>query len=726
MPELVFSLLLQCLAPRVTLLVVGPTGEALPAIVEARSPGASVVADRQRAGTYLIAWPAAAPAAVQVSVPGYLTRNVELGPLDCAEVRVELLPLVDGEVITVTAERAEAPLATTASAVTVVTGADLQRAPQRTLDEVLRGTPGFSLFRASSSRVANPTAQGMTLRGLGGSGASRALVLLDGAPLNDAFGGWVAWGRVPEIVTDRVEVARGGASDLYGSGALTGVVQVISRVPARPEARVVAEGGSGSFARVSGAAGAALPRGSLLLGADLVTDAGAYVVSEAQRGAVDERAGADHLSAFGRADAKLGRSIRLTARGSIYDETRRNGTALQVNDTNATQWAASVSVPGRGGAWQVRSFGGRQTYDQSFTSVLGGRNVEVLTRRQRVPADQAGIGVDFQRQFGTADVMVGGDAARVDGLTREIAYAGGVAAATTEAGGRHDMAGAFAHLRWSLASCTFTGGARAERWRVRDRSSGASRDRTAFVPRLTAGWALDPWRLQLAAYTAFRAPTLNELFRGFRVGDTITRANPGLLPERARGFDVTALRSSGRASLRATVFSMWLDDPIVNVTVSATPALIVRERRNAGQLHSRGLEAEGKWRAAAGVELFATLVFTDARFSDGPEPALDGKRVPQVPRSQFGAGARLSWQSGTAATLEVRHYGERYEDDLNALPLGRVTTVDALLAQRVHAGVQVFAAFENLLAAEYLVGRTPLPTIGVGPSARVGIRWSRP
>ena len=725
MPDLVLYLLLQCLAPRATIVVVGPTGEALPALVDTE-PGGIVVADPQRAGTYVITWVGPAPASARVSMPGYVPRIVEVGTASCADTRVELLPLVDGEVVTVTAERAEARLATTASAVTVLTGTDLRRAPQRTLDEVLRGTPGFSLFRASSSRVANPTAQGVTLRGLGGSGASRALVLLDGAPLNDAFGGWVAWGRIPEIVADRVEVARGGASELYGSGALTGVVQVISRVPVRREARLVAEAGTGSFGRVSGAAGTSGRRGSLLLAADRVTDAGAYVITEAQRGGVDERAGADHDSLFGRVDADLGRAIRLTARGSLFDEQRRNGTALQVNDSNLAQWALSVSGLGAGGAWQARSFGGRQTYDQSFTSVLAGRDVEVLTRRQRVPADQAGIGVEFQRPLGQVQLMAGADASRVDGLTREIAYVGGLPGATTEAGGRHDTAGAFAHFRWQHASFTFAGGARAERWRVRDTSTGVTRTRTAVVPRLTAGWGRGPWRLQVAAHTAFRAPTLNELFRGFRVGDTITRANAALLPERARGFDVTALRGSARASLRVTGFSTWLDDPIVNVTVSASPALIVRERRNAGQLRSNGLEAEGKWRAADGVELFATAVLTDAVFSRGPEPALDGRRVPQVPRSQFGAGGRLSWQTGTEATIEVRYHGPRYEDDLNALPLGSATTVDALVAQRLRATVQVFAAFENLLGAEYLVGRTPLPTVGAPHSARVGVRWSHP
>ncbi|MGF2075342.1 TonB-dependent receptor, partial [Enterococcus casseliflavus] len=88
------------------------------------------------------------------------------------------------------------------------------------LDDALRQTVGFSLFRRTGSRTANPTIQGVSLRGLGASGASRALVLADGVPLNDPFGGWVYWARKPRLGIERVEVLRGGAADLYGSGAL--------------------------------------------------------------------------------------------------------------------------------------------------------------------------------------------------------------------------------------------------------------------------------------------------------------------------------------------------------------------------------------------------------------------------------------------------------------------------------------------------------------------------
>ena len=189
---------------------------------------------------------------------------------------------------------------------------------------------------------------------------------------------------------------------------------------------------------------------------------------------------------------------------------------------------------------------------------------------------------------------------------------------------------------------------------------------------------------------------------------------------------MTALRAAVRGSLRVTAFWSQLNDPIANVTVSATPSLIVRERRNAGQLRSRGLEAEAKWRPAGGLEVFVTAGATDAVFSNGPEPRLEGKRVPQVPRYQLGGGMRVSSRRGFAATLELRRFGPRFEDDLNALPLGTATVVDGLAAQRLGRGFQLFVAVENLFDADYLVGRTPLPTIGAPRAARAGLRWTLP
>ena len=84
----------------------------------------------------------------------------------------------------------------------------------------------------------------MTLRGVSGSGASRTLVLADGVPLNDPFGSWVYWNRVPQAAVERVEIVRGATGDLYGADALGGVVQVLTFAPGRTRLRTTVDGGS--------------------------------------------------------------------------------------------------------------------------------------------------------------------------------------------------------------------------------------------------------------------------------------------------------------------------------------------------------------------------------------------------------------------------------------------------------------------------------------------------
>jgi outer membrane receptor protein involved in Fe transport len=77
----------------------------------------------------------------------------------------------------VSASRAPTPASSVPFSVTALSGETLRTTPTATLDGALRSVPGFSLFRRSDSLSANPTAQGVSLRGLGPSGASRSLVV---------------------------------------------------------------------------------------------------------------------------------------------------------------------------------------------------------------------------------------------------------------------------------------------------------------------------------------------------------------------------------------------------------------------------------------------------------------------------------------------------------------------------------------------------------------------
>jgi outer membrane receptor protein involved in Fe transport len=261
----------------------------------------------------------------------------------------------------------------------------------------------------------------------------------------------------------------------------------------------------------------------------------------------------------------------------------------------------------------------------------------------------------------------------------------------------------------------------------------ADRQETALSPRLGLVFRASPTLSLLASgYGAFRGPTLNELYRSFRVGDTLTLANPDLEAERLRGGEAGALVTRGRVSLRFTAFGAEVDGAVANVTVASVPGLVTRQRRNVGRVRSRGFEAEGEWLVAARGVLTAGYALTDARVRSFPEdPGLEGRRLPQVPRHQVTLQARYDaparsetrpsesrWRLG----LQARWTSAAWEDDRNQLELDPALQVDLFAARRVGSGLEVFAAVENLLDAEIVVARTPVPSLGAPRLLRAGVR----
>lgn len=687
-------------------------------------------------GRFVLPLDAAGAWSIAVWREGFLTEHARVdvsGP--GASLVVVLQPSLREE-IAVVADRRPVTLAESPSSVAVVDRADIFAAGAARLDDVLRRVPGFSLFRRSGSRTANPTAQGVSLRGVGATGASRTLVVDDGVPLNDAFGGWIAWGRVPSVALDRVEVLRGGASDLYGSAALSGVIALVRREPLRPFAALDAWIGTQGSRQVAAGAGASRGRWSATASAEWFRTDGHVLITPDERGAVDVEAGTRHgvVDLTGR--AQLGTRDRIFLRGAWFDEARENGTPLQVNDTWLAQAAAGWDATRGAHAVVMRAYASRQRYDQAFTAVAASRNLETLTRLQQVPADAAGASLVWTRAGRRADAAAGLEHRVVTGTSHERVFTG-TGSFTTDAGGRQATTGAFAHVTVPLgAVVSLGGGLRYDRWESRSAArpvaamTPAGREASAVSPRVTLRAALGPaLALTASAYGAFRAPTLNELYRGFRVGNIITDANAMLDAERLTGIEagVTIARPDGRLSARATAYAMSVRDPISNVTISASPSLVTRRRENLGRARSRGIELSLEARPASGWSMSAAYLLSDAEVTEAPaEPDLEGRRVPQVPRHAGSLGVRHAGARLGLAALQVRFDGRAYEDDRNTLALDGYVVVDALWSRAINDGpVSVFAAAENLTGSRYVVGRTPARTLGPPRSVRVGVRVGR-
>ena len=688
---------------------------------------------------------------IEPVAPGVYLLSAAAGSIASEEVRVEvregeapphvtltLRPPLPVETVTVTAARREEPADATAASVAVLDAGELAVTAAPRLDDALRQIPGFTLFRRTSGRVANPTTQGGSLRGVGGSGAGRALVLDDGLPLNDPFGGWVAWGRVPRLSVERVEVLRGGSS-LYGTSALAGVVQTVRR-PGEP-ARLAFEalGGNQSTTDLGlDARGAQGPWSGSFSGESYATD-GYILTAPEDRGPIDTAAGSTQRVFEATGGRRLGESGRLFARLSTFDEDRDNGTPLQTNETAFDQAALGWDGALGRGALQARLYGAREEYEQVFSAVSADRTTETLTRVQNVPSRAAGVSAQWTAPLTeTQEILAGIEASRVRGNSAETVLTG--SGGVVHSGGRQVDLAAFADSRAALSPRTrLAAGVRFDRFTnsgevvdaAGNETTPPETDTSAWSPRLSLRVAAtDAVAFEGGAWTSFRAPTLNELYRSFQAGGVTTLANAALDPERLKGIDAGAEFGSPDARVRgaARLFWMRIDDAILNVTLASDPTGNTRQRQNLARTVTRGLEADLEARALRRLFVGAGVLLADATVTDaGGDATLEGARIPQVPRAQGTIQVRYEDPRGPRVGAQFRMSGPVFEDDRNTLELGNLHTLDLFASMPIAGRLEVFLAGENLLNDRFETGRTPVVTLGSPRTVTAGVRlsWTR-
>ena len=616
------------------------------------------------------------------------TKETETREAETQETEIpETVPPLHERVV-VTAARAPEPLTGSAALVSLVSREELAASPNITLDDTLRRVPGFSLFRRSSSLTAHPTTQGVSLRGVAPSGASRSLVLFDGTPLNDPFGGWVQWNRLPPLALDSVEIARGAGSSLYGSSSLGGTVQLFPVRPAGRRFDLRTQAGTRETFDLEALATDRRGGWSTLAAGRVFTTGGFFLIDESLRGAVDTRAGVDFQTFWGRAYRG-----DFFAGGNFYHEDRNNGTQLQTNSTRLASFETGV----RRDRWSWSFHAQTERFRSDFSRVEPDRSAETLTSQQRFPSTGAGSSVVWRP---APRLIVGTDWRRASWN-----------------GHGQNLVGAFVqttaplHPRLDLQL-----GARFDVWENQSARTAAS-PRAALVFR-----AASSVTLRASGYGGFRAPTLNELHRPFRVGNVLTLANPGLKEEQLWGGEGGAdFHPTGNLLFRLNGFWNSLQDAVANVTVLVEPDLITRQRQNIGRAEIKGLEAEAHWRVGERWRWQWSYLYSDAR------DHATGLRLPQTARHQ--ATSSLTLTAPVFVHAEGRWVGAQFDDDLNTLRLGGFFLLNASAAQSLPSlgeNTSLFLSVENLFGRRYAVGLTPLERLGTPRLLRAGIRFQLP
>ena len=716
-------------------IVSDPTGAAIQrASVEFASEGNTIRTITDATGFFTVL-STQAYGTLSIASPGFNSVRLNVTKAANEPLRIRLEPASVIERIVVAADEERIP-ATPASQFTI-NQRELHAAGALTIDDVLRQVPGFSLFRRSGSLSANPTSQGVSLRGVGANGASRALVLLDGVPLNSPFGGWVYWNRLPRVNVESIHVYNGATSDFYGSGALGGVINITSRTTPATFFELEASAGNKTTATTSLSAGKLFGKWAVLFAGQALHTDGYVLVPENQRGSIDTAAGTGDLTGSITFSRTLGADGNAFLRLSSFGESRRNGTAVQVNDTR-------ISAIDAGAQWRdfrLRLYGSSENFNQNFSAVSADRDSESLTNRQRNPSQQAGFAFQWQRPIGRHQSLSAGVEGRdVRGHSAETTFNNSRITAFVDAGGRQRSFGLFATDSVRIGSWFFSAGARFDHWNnsrgfsnrvpvtgVASLNDFTDRSETALSPRVSIIKRFDRGiSVSASAYRAFRAPTLNELYRNFRVGNVVTNANAALRAERLTGGEVgVGVQTFGeRVFIRSNFFWTEINDSVANVTLSTTPALITRQRQNLGAIRGHGIELSALTKFARHWEIAGEYLLTDSTVLRFPaNRSLEGLLVPQVPRNQFNfqiTYTNAEWLAGA----QGRFVSKQFDDDQNTLPLKRFFTLDAEASRSVSERVRLFIALQNVTGSRYQMSSTPVFTVGPPVLVRVGARLS--
>jgi outer membrane receptor protein involved in Fe transport len=636
------------------------------------------------------------------------------------------------ENITVTAYRSPLTSLDSPASTRNVDSAALSDAASASLDGKLREVPGFELFRRSSSLVANPTSEGVSLRGLGSTSASRSLVVFDEVPLNDPYGGWIHWEELPELDIQSIEVVRGGASDLYGSSAIGGVISVQPVRPNNSLFELSTSGGSESTLDEALLGSLKLSKWSGLLTGGAVATDGYTLIAPAYRGPIDWPSNVHDQNALVQIDRDLGEEQRVFLRGNALEETRHNGTPQQTNGTRLWRYDAGADL----NSIALRFYGTAQHYRQTFSSVNAARTAETLTSSVKDPADELGVAGRWHRTLGTDLLLLAGaDLHNLRAADYETLFTGISPQENTAA--KQRLFGFYGEVLYTPRNWTFSGSARVDHfsnYAVNQHltATGTTQlpflSETPFDPRLGVTRRItQTLALSASAFRAYRAPSEDELYRTSQVGSQKTLPNANLLSERATGWEIgmqTDLHRFG-SSVRASYFFTQINRPITTLTINSTATSTTLQRENLGQIESRGISIDYSARPLGWISIDGGYQVADAvvtKFQQ--QPALVGNWIPQVARNMATAQVGLSERRLGLVSFQGRISGHQFDDSANQYYLHGYFRLDVYGAREFRHHISLFASGENLFNRAIEVGKTPLPTLGTPRVARFGLRYT--
>ncbi|MDQ8199261.1 TonB-dependent receptor plug domain-containing protein [Pelagicoccus enzymogenes] len=576
----------------------------------------------------------------------------------------------------------------------------------RDIADSLATYPGIASFRRTNSLAAHPTTQGVRLRNFGANASSRALVLFDGVPQNDPFGAWVYWHQYDLTQLDALHIYPSGIAETWGNMASGGLVSMVAKEAAAGARLFQASIGSAeSYDLKAYAAYAAGDEAVFDIGIRRFDSDGFHTLAESQRGTVDEAAYSSAAILNTRVSWKPNEAWKSQLSLRLFDEERGNGTPLGRNDTEGLDlsWVAEREIPDQDATLNLSLYLQDRTFRNVFTSVEDDRNSERPALDQYdVPAEALGGALVYRSELDLGlRYAAGVDFRMLEGAVNER-YRNLGSGFTREryAGGEQDFIGLFTQIETELSDRdTLTGTIRLEdlkreegRRTETDTENGnllleeAYADSTRTVLSGNLNWThklTENSNTQFALFSGYRSPTLNELYRPFRVRNDITEANPELANERHQGLEISYHHHSadGLSGLRLSGFFYEASEMVANALLTTESGFDPRfgfippggsgsARVNLDRSHVSGIELQAKRQLSQSLRATLTAVYAETEIRNDELEELQGNAFPQS--APWKAVAGLEWKAKDSLTLwtNYRWYDRSWEDLGNTRRLG--------------------------------------------------------
>jgi len=658
-----------------------------------------------------------------------------------------------------TASRGRESVRNSPNQVTVFDKEFIQNSPATTIDGILASSPDFSLFRRDSSFASNPTTQGVSLRGMGPSGASRSLILLDGLPLNDPFGGWITWSAVPRLSLSSIELISEGGGSAWGNSALSGVVQLFSDDPSTADDSLNIALGSFSTRSAEFEVAQSKQKISIELLGNLFSTQGYKIVSPKQVGQLDRTTSSRHEWFKTRFKIELAEGLTALFTAQTFTEKRNNGTPYQTNATRKDNVTLLVADQNKSQfSWDLNAYIQNGNFSSTYSAVNALRSLETPTSSQySVPSKATGAAFTTHWISINKDTTtLGLDFRKIQGETREnYLYSNGTFLNNRVAGGAQNFIGIFIQEKKILRDNLYASyGLRYDTWCESDGhlrniviSSASVIDDNKYnnsrgkelSPSLGFTWqANNSLRFRMNAEHSFRVPTLNELYRPFTQGSNTTLANQALKIEHALNTEIGFSYILGKTTIGLSGFYNTINNAVNAVTIFKGPGIYpglgtisatgtVLKRYNLDSIHVQGIDYTLNYKLNNAVKFnLAYLLINTLLDKSSIAPSLIGKNLVQVPKSNLTADLHVMIQPRFYLYLDAHLMGKQFVDDQNSLPLKQYTTLDLGLNYMLRKNSYIYLNLDNLSDTEIQTGLSSSGLVNIGSprSITTGLRLS--